>query len=115
MEQNHADNVLHLGKGAHWCIAEQCSHLLEKHQENTKKFNNIEIDWWYKFVYCKETDIDDDNDEDMKARNCLAKWPYENIWRKIQKQDICLIVNKRKMIMNITYGQFMKLKPLITP
>ena len=73
VEQNHAANVRHLGKGAHWCIAEQCSHLLEKHQENTKKFNNIEIDWWYKFVYCKETYIDDDNDEDMKARECLAK------------------------------------------
>jgi len=59
--------------------------LLEKRQENNKKFNNIEIDWWYKFVYCKETDIDDDNDEDMKAREYLAKWPYENIWKQNSK------------------------------
>ena len=89
--------------------------MLEKQQENNKKFNNIEIDWWYKFVYYKEKDTDDNNDVDLKAKEWLAKWPYENIWKKIQKQDICLIAKKRKMIMNITYGQFMKLKPLITP
>ena len=33
LEQNHTGNVLHLGKGAHWCIAEQCSHLLENTRE----------------------------------------------------------------------------------
>ena len=36
-------------------------------------------------IYCKETDIDDDYEEDIKARECLAKWPYENIWKKNAK------------------------------
>ena len=59
--------------------------FIGKYQENTKKFNDIEIGWWYKFVYCKEKDIDDDNDEDLKAKEWLTKWPYENIWKQNSK------------------------------
>ena len=28
-EENHSSNVRHMGKGAHWCIAEEVSHLME--------------------------------------------------------------------------------------
>ena len=32
-----------------------------------KKINNTEIYWWYRFVYCKEADIDDDNNEEINV------------------------------------------------
>ena len=37
-EENHSSNVRHMGKGAHWCIAEEVSHLMEKHQLSVLKF-----------------------------------------------------------------------------
>ena len=73
----------------------------------------MEIDWWFKFVYCKETDIDDNNDEDLKSKEWLAKWPYVNIWKKSKAKHL-FNCEEGKMA-NINYGQFINLKLWITP
>ena len=55
--------------------------LLVKHQ-NIKKNIIQKFDWWYNFAYQDGTDIDFDNDEDLKAKEWLSKRTYINIWKQ---------------------------------
>ena len=41
-EQNHASNVIFLGKGASWSLAEQISHLMERQQHHHKRNMRLE-------------------------------------------------------------------------